>query len=174
MGNKLYEESDIQDIAVAAREINGSEDTYTVSQMGAAIRSINRRVYKGEVSSTILGATAYVVLLTDDVLAQHRNDDTLFIRVKFDFETPIPYTVVEVWGFNKNDAKPFELSNSQFMRRYGSDGAETFNLQAVVLNGTAPLGVGCLLVTESGELLCHSLSNNYAIRPSEYTIIVEW
>ena len=40
MANKLYSETAIQDIATAIREKNGSSDTYTVSQMGAAIRGI--------------------------------------------------------------------------------------------------------------------------------------
>lgn len=41
MANKLYNETAIQDIAVAIREKNGSSDTYTVSQMGDAIRGIS-------------------------------------------------------------------------------------------------------------------------------------
>ena len=40
MANKLYEESNIQDIAVAIREKNGTATKYTVSQMGAAVRAI--------------------------------------------------------------------------------------------------------------------------------------
>jgi hypothetical protein len=40
MGNKLYEESDIQSIANAIRSKNGSADRYTVSQMAAAILNI--------------------------------------------------------------------------------------------------------------------------------------
>lgn len=39
--NKLYEESSIQDIADAIREKNGLQDTYKVSEMGAAIRAIS-------------------------------------------------------------------------------------------------------------------------------------
>ena len=41
MGNKLYQESAIQDIAAAIREKNGGTATYTVAQMGAAIRAIS-------------------------------------------------------------------------------------------------------------------------------------
>lgn len=40
MANKLYEESDIQDIANAIREKNGSSATYKVRQMGNMIRGI--------------------------------------------------------------------------------------------------------------------------------------
>ena len=41
MANKLYEESAIQDIANAIREKNGSSDTYTVADMGGAVRAIS-------------------------------------------------------------------------------------------------------------------------------------
>ena len=40
MSNKLYEENDIQNIANAIRNKNGTEDTYKVSQMSTAIDSI--------------------------------------------------------------------------------------------------------------------------------------
>lgn len=40
MPNKLYEENDIRDIAIAIREKNGTENTYNVSEMGDAIRAI--------------------------------------------------------------------------------------------------------------------------------------
>lgn len=40
MANKLYEENDIAAIATAIRAKNGSSDTYTVSQMPAAITAI--------------------------------------------------------------------------------------------------------------------------------------
>lgn len=40
MSKKLYEESDVQAIADAIREKNGLTDTYTVSQMAAAISAI--------------------------------------------------------------------------------------------------------------------------------------
>lgn len=40
MANKLYEEENIRDIAVAIREKNGSTNTYNVSEMGDAVRAI--------------------------------------------------------------------------------------------------------------------------------------
>lgn len=41
MANKLYQESSIKDIADAIREKSGSSDTYTVGEMGDAVRSID-------------------------------------------------------------------------------------------------------------------------------------
>lgn len=40
MAMKLYSESDIQDIADAIREKNGSNEKYTVAQMAQAIREL--------------------------------------------------------------------------------------------------------------------------------------
>ena len=40
MANKLYEESEIQNIANAIRSKNGLSETYTVSQMANAILNI--------------------------------------------------------------------------------------------------------------------------------------
>lgn len=40
MAIKLYNDTDIQDIADAIRELNGSSDTYKVSEMAAAIRAM--------------------------------------------------------------------------------------------------------------------------------------
>lgn len=40
MAKKLYEESSVSDIAVAIRERNGLTTTYSVSEMGAAVRAI--------------------------------------------------------------------------------------------------------------------------------------
>lgn len=41
MSKKLYEETNIQDIAAAIREKNGSQNVYTVAQMGNAVRAIH-------------------------------------------------------------------------------------------------------------------------------------
>lgn len=41
MGNRLYEENAIRDIAVAIREKNGTNNTYNVSEMGDAVRAIS-------------------------------------------------------------------------------------------------------------------------------------
>lgn len=40
MSKKLYEETNIRDIASAIREQNGTQDSYTVAQMGNAVRAI--------------------------------------------------------------------------------------------------------------------------------------
>ena len=63
---KLYAESNIQAIADAIRAKNGSSDTYTTSEMAAAIEAIESTNYDGlidrtikEVSSNLAGVGAY-------------------------------------------------------------------------------------------------------------------
>lgn len=40
MANKMYEEEHIRDIAVAIREVNETDNTYDVSEMGNAVRAL--------------------------------------------------------------------------------------------------------------------------------------
>ncbi len=170
MANKLYEENSISDIAEAIRSINGKKDTYTVSQMGEAIRSV-RKVYTGTIAEIILGSSAYTVLAKDDFLKEHRADENLFVRVEFDVE-PQPYTIAKNWGVNT----PYEVmpvSETQTAYRY--DGSATRNLAHpnCTFASDAPSGVGSVLISEEGELRIYSSSSNYAIRPSAYTVVVE-
>ena len=183
MANKLYEENSIADIADAIRSINGKQDTYTVSQMGEAIRSV-RKVYTGTITETVVGDEAtvacakiscdvgvYAVLAKDAFLAEHRADENLFIRIEFDVE-PQPYTIVKNWGVNT----PYEVmpvERTQIAYRYGSSATTSIGYPACTFASDAPSGVGSVLISEEGELRIYSSSSNYAIRPSTYTVIVE-
>lgn len=175
MANKLYEESAVADIAAAIRETNGKTDTYTVAQMGDAVRA-NRRVYTGELTETIVGTGAYLALAKSDILAQHRNDENLFVRVEFDAEAA-PYTIIGCWGTNRVNILPF-VSNYiyQLSKRYDQSGFFASGNVAVPVNGeSASGGVGTIGITEDGELRIYSNSSvNYALRPGKWTAVVEW
>lgn len=54
MAKKLYEETNIQDIANAIREKNGLSVSYKVSQMAAAIRALSIGDGSSEVSETVI------------------------------------------------------------------------------------------------------------------------
>ena len=182
MGNKLYEESHIQAIANAIRIKNGLDNTYKVSEMASAIEKIqtgateeNRRVYTGMVTETYNGTGVYAILAKDDILAEHRNDQDLFVRVKFDISTA--YSVVGTWAFNNMTSFPWVTGQAitQYTHRLGSDGSKSVNtIPDTPINADTILGVGCVNITEDGELRIYSQSNNYAIRPSNYKVIVEW
>lgn len=185
MANKMYEETYIQDIADAIRERNGNAtDTYRVSEMGSAVRNIPSgdgcdhqiKVYTGTISETISDSGAYAVLAKDSFLAEHRNDENLFVRVEFDIE-PTAYTIRKSWGTNTVHLMVSDTNTyKQLFQRYGSDGSVNHNNSTYGVNdNTSPTGgVGRLFITEEGELWIYSNSSNYAIRPSNYTVKVEW
>ena len=182
MVNKLYLESAIQDIANAIREKNGKSDTYTVSQMGNAIRDIsigeecNHKIkeYAGTITETILGNRKYAVLAKDAVLAEHRNEENLTVVVAFDIE-PTANTVRKVFAFNKTDMLYGEADHYQYTRRWGStvNRSDSY-LDIPVGDETIETLVGLVKITADGELRVYSNSANYAIRPSNYTVRVEW
>ena len=181
--NKLYEEAHIQDIARAIREKNGSSDTYTVSQMGNAVREIqagtpteeNRKVITGTITETVVGSSKYVVLSKDSKLAEIRKEVNLLVRVEFDI-APTAYTIIKSWATNVIARMPVDTTvNFQYIQRCGSNGSFNYGSATVPINTDSPLGVGCVQITEDGELRIYSnSSSNYAIRPSNYKVVVEW
>ena len=185
MANKLYEESNIKDIADAIREKNGSTDTYTVAQMGSAIRNIPSggesadvpyRRFTGQVTGTVVGSGAYVTLATDPVLAEHRNDNTLMAIVSFDVGT-IAYTIVSSVGVNSPALWPLDGGTGIYQRSLRWDGSTGRSVQTgtVPIKTDSPAGVGCIQITADGELRIYSnSSSNYAIRPSNFTAEVRW
>lgn len=136
----------------------------------------HRREYTGEIVSTVVGSSAYAVLAQDELLAEIRNLGTLFVRVEFDI-APTAYTVVKNWASNViMDVIPMNSTNSyQFTHRWDADAKRDLGACNVPINSDTSASVGCVLITEDGELRCYSRSsNNYAIRPSNYKVIVEW
>lgn len=181
MANKMYEEAYIQAIANAIREKNGSTNTYKVSEMASGIASIqtgateeNRLVFTGTITETVVGSLEYVVLAKSSKLAEIRNEIGLFVRVEFEIN-PTPYTIVKNWALN--NAQTIPTMDTQFQRthRYGADGSDNYGNIVVPVDTDSPESVGCVQITEDGELRIYSnSSSNYAIRPSNYTVIVEW
>ena len=172
MANKLYEEAAVSDIAAAIRQAHGGTDTYTVGEMGDAIRA-NRRVYEGELTETIVGGSTYLALAKEDVLAEHRSDDTLFVRVAFDVEAQA-YTVIRAAACNSLSFPWWETVDLQKSRRWTTATSETIQQSAVRIDSDSPLGVACINITSDGELRIYSNSNNFALRPSKWKAIVEW
>ncbi len=185
MANKLYEESHIQDIANAIRGKNGSNDTYTVAEMASVIENIqvgttteNKLVYTGTITETFVGSGIYAVLAKDSKLAELRTNADLFVRVQFDIE-PTPNTLKRTWAQNTFGTIPIVPSSQQlqFILRYDSSGnmGQQNSIYAIHDNTTFSSGTGRLYITEDGELRIYSNSGSaYAIRPSNYEVIVEW
>ena len=135
--------------------------------------TLRRKEYTGNIVSTILGTGAYAVLAQDELLTVIRNEELLFVRVDFDIQ-PTAYTVVKSWGANSaRSVIPNE--DYQTAARYDANAAYNTSYNKVPVNTNSPTGVGCLQITENGELRCYSnSSSNYAIRPCTYKVVVEW
>ena len=185
MANKLYDEIHIQAIADAIRSKNGRSDTYTVSQMPSAIESIqtgtveaNRLAYTGTITETVVGSGAYAVLVKDPLLAELRSNENLFVRVDFDIE-PTAYTIKRSWAQNTIGIIPYISTGEQYQFIFRFDSSADNGMQNSVYkifdNTQRTSGTGRLYITEDGELQIYSNSgSNYAIRPSNYTVTVEW
>ena len=140
--------------------------------------TVKHRFFQGEIVSTVIGLDAYAVLCNDPIIAEHFYDPNLWIKVRFDIAST-PYTVVETWGFNTSGSIPDVLSRTgQQVMRYDSYGHNSTNMMQIAINGVneigASVGVGRIEITQTGEVRIYSRSNNFAIRPSKYTVEVNW
>ena len=133
----------------------------------------NRREYNGTIETPVTGLSAYFILAQDDLLAEIRDRDTLFVRVECDIE-PTEYTVVRSWASNVI-GEVIPINNYQMNQRFGKDAIVNYNTVAKALYD-APAGglVGLLHISENGELRLYSGSATYTIRSCNYKVIVEW
>ena len=137
--------------------------------------TLHRKEYTGEIVSTVLGTGAYAVLVQDELLAEIRNEELLFVRVEFDIE-PTAYTVLQNWCTNSASLViPGGANEYQRVARYGPNAKYNNAYVTVPVNTNSPKSVGCVQITGNGELRCYSNSTtNYAIRPSKYKVVIEW
>ena len=180
----------VQTVGSIQPGVNTSGDTVTADTLLEGITAHNaageqitgtvkHHFFAGEIVSTVLGGGAYAVLCNDPMIAAHFYDPNLWIKVRFDIEST-PYTIIETWGFNTSVASSPSIHDrtGQHVLRYSSSGDRTKNVMGVAINGVnevgTPAGVGCIEITESGDVRICSNSVNYAIRPSKYTVEVNW
>ena len=134
--------------------------------------TLRRKEYTGTIVSTVVGANAYAVLAQDELLAAIRNEELLFVRVEFDV-VATAYTIVKNWCFNS--IIPGSLDQYQHVVRYDANAEYNKASISVPVNTNSPVSVGCVQITENGELRCYSNSStNYSIRPCTYKVVVEW
>lgn len=140
--------------------------------------TIKHRFFQGEIVSTVIGSDAYAVLCNDPIIAEHFYDPNLWIKVRFDIAST-PYTVIETWGFNTSGTNMDTLDRTgQAVMRYNSSGDRHSNTMGIAINGVNEIGtsagVGRIKITQTGDVRIYSRSNNFAIRPSKYTVEVNW
>lgn len=139
----------------------------------------HRREYSGKIESEVCGASACTELLQDDLLAEIRTLDTLFIRVEcysgvFSSENERKYTIAKNWASN-TVGETLPLANAQVSYRYGSSGTRNYgNMTNRLCDEPTSSTVGLLHITTDGKLLFYSGSPNYKIIPCDFKVIVEW
>ena len=179
----------IQSVHAISNGVDTSSDTVTADTLSEGITAhdaagtkitgtVKHRFFQGEIVSTVIGLDAYAVLCNDPIIAEHFYDPNLWIKVRFDI-APTPYTVIETWGFNTSGTN-MDLVNriGQAVMRYNRSGDMNSNVMGIAINGVdgigAAAGVGQIKITQTGEVRIYSKSSNFAIRPSKYTVEVNW
>ena len=164
---------DTSDATAAAGNIEYGKTAYANGKKLTG--TLHRKEYTGEIVSTVLGTGAYAVLAQDELLANIRNEELLFVRVEFDIQ-PTAYTVLKTWGANSYKLViPDTEIWYQHVVRYNANAEYNNSHINVPVNTNSPISVGCVQLTENGELRCYSNSTtNYAIRPCTYKVVVEW
>ena len=164
-------------MTIAEQLTRAKQDLDAVYAAGKAAGSPkNRKEYSGTIDTEVVGTWSYATLLQDDLLAEIRTLDTLFVRVECDVE-PQAYTIIKTWANNASaKVMPAYNGHTQVVHRFGSSGGSDISGNTETLYSTSVSGkVGLLNITEDGELRWYSGSNgNYYIRPCKFKVIVEW
>ena len=173
------------DVVVDGQNLDTSDATATPANIEYGITAyadgkkltgtLRRKEYTGNIVSTVVGADAYAVLAQDELLAAIRNEELLFVRVEFDV-VATAYTIFKNWCSNSaNSVIPVSTDQYQYVARYDANAAISNTYINVPVNTNSPVSVGCVQITENGELRCYSNSAaNYSIRPCTYKVVVEW
>lgn len=165
-------------MTIAEQLTRAKQDLDAVYAAGKAAGSPkNRKEYTGTIDTEVVGTGSYATLLQDDLLAEIRTLDTLFVRVESDLTEPLAYTIVKTWATNNTQTIP--TADMQRIHRWSSTGGYDTAGNAIRLDSTTGSEingkVGLLNITEDGELRWYSGSNgNYYIRPCKFKVIVEW
>lgn len=169
-GKKAGSEIGTSDAPASAADIDYDKTAYANGEKITGTK--HRREYNGPIASEVKGYDAYATLATDNLLAEIRTLDTLFVRVEFDVD-PIGYTIIKTWASNV-DGGVMPTIGYQLVHRLDASEKTSFANILRPIHEEPITSVGLLHITENGELRAYSGSLNYAIRPCNFRVIVEW
>ena len=169
MGQKFYNEADVQAIAAAIRAKNGTQNTYTVSQMAAAVTALpsgasNCKTFT--VTVTNEGPGKVVLTDADADIAAHRADSSFYVGfvANFAYNSGLSYR----GGFNTNHALS-DGSTYGFYMRTNSSGSNSYGFitKAPTANN-ADIGANA-----NGELYVYATST-LKLCAGSYTVFCGW
>lgn len=169
MGQKFYNEADVQAIAAAIRDKNGTQNTYTVSQMAAAVTALlsgasNCKTFT--VTVTNEGPGKVVLTDADADIAAHRADSSFYVGfvANFAYNSGLSYRS----GLNTNHALS-DGSTYGFYMRTNSSGANSYGFitKAPTANN-ADIGANA-----NGELYVYATST-LRLCAGSYTVFCGW
>lgn len=176
MGQKFYDESDVQSIANAIRSKNSAQNIYTVSQMAAAIAAIPTGVTSCIIAThtcTSAKGNQNVTLISNNAfIAQNYNDSKAFALV---VKTSNLLNNGIVLFFNTNQQFGV-LSTSNSTPVYGwfggNNGTVTGSANRITTTlDTVSTTVGHMYATANGDLVVRAGSTGNAFQTGDYFII---
>ena len=169
MGQKFYNEADVQAIAAAIRAKNGTQNTYTVSQMAAAVTALptgasNCKTFT--VTVTNEGPGKVVLTDADADIAAHCADSSFYVGfvANFAYNSGLSYR----GGLNTNHGLS-DGSTYGFYMRTNSSGANSYGFitKAPTANN-ADIGANA-----NGELYVYATST-LKLCAGRYTVFCGW
>ena len=169
MGQKFYNEAEVQAIAAAIRAKNGTQNTYTVSQMAAAVPALpsgasNCKTFT--VTVTNEGPGKVVLTDADADIAAHRADSSFYVGfvANFAYNSGLSYR----GGLNANHVLS-DGSTYGFYMRTNSSGANSYGFitKAPTANN-ADIGANA-----NGELYIYATST-LKLCAGSYTVFCGW
>ena len=169
MGQKFYNEADVQAIAAAIRAKNGTQNTYTVSQMAAAVTALPSGASNCKTFTVTVSADQtdkYTLTAADADIAAHRADSSFYVGfvAGFAYNIGLSYR----GGLNTNHGLSDGSTYGFYMRTNSSGGNSYGFITKASTSGGAEIGTN-----SSGAVYVYA-SSTLNLRAGSYTVFCGW